>query len=241
MSGTAHDRQVSGPEDERIGRLLLAIRRRSDLRQRDLARAAGVPREDIIRIEAGFAGCIRLDRLRRVFDAAGGRTRLGVWWDGAAADRLLDERHAAIVERTLRVFERRGWAAAPEVSFSEFGERGSVDVLAGLRSALAVAICEVKTDFGSLEETNRVLDMKERLAPVIAERRLGWRPRIVGRILIVPATSSIRRVIAAHDRTMGSLYPARSREVRAWLHAPAAPLRGIWFVSEVAIRDPVGA
>lgn len=228
---------MPSPDDERTGKLLAAIRRRSRLRQVDLAETARVPREDVIRVEAGQVGSVSLDRTRRIFEAAGGRGRLNVWWNGAAADRLLDERHAALVERALGVFRRRGWITAPEVSFSEFGERGSIDVLEVLERHRAAAVCEVKTEFGSLEETNRVLDAKERLAPVIARRQFGWRPTVVGRILIVPATSSIRHIVAAHEETMRSLYPARSRAVRAWLRAPTAPLRGIWFLSEVSVGD----
>ncbi len=119
-----------------------------------------------------------------------------------------------------------------EVSFAEYGERGSIDILGANRAALAVAVCEVKSVLGSLEETNRVLDVKERLAPAIALKRLGWRPKVVARILILPRDSTIQRVIAAHPNTMGRLYPARAREIRAWLRDPSKPIRGIWFVSD---------
>jgi hypothetical protein len=34
-----------------------------------------------------------------MFDAVGGRAKLTAYWNGAAADWLLDERHAALVER----------------------------------------------------------------------------------------------------------------------------------------------
>jgi len=229
---------MSRSDDERLGRLLRFIRQRERLTQRALAERAAVPREDVIAMEAGAIGRLPFDRARRMFEVVGARLRAVAWWNGAAADRILDERHAALVERALAVFRRRGWVTAPEVSFSEFGERGSIDVLGAMERLRAVAVCEIKTEFGSLEETNRVLDMKERLAPVIAQRQFGWRPRFVGRILVVPATPSIRRVVAAHELTMRSVYPARSREVRAWLRAPTAPLRGIWFLSEVALGDP---
>lgn len=237
IAGT-HDASVPTSDDERIGRLLVAIRQRSGLRQRDVATLAQVPRDDVIRLEAGAAGLVLLDRTRRIFAAAGGRAHLSVWWNGAAADRILDERHAAIVERVLAVLRRRGWTTAVEVSFSEYGERGSIDVLAAKERQLAVAVCEIKSDVGSLEETNRLLDVKARLAPVIAQKRFAWRPRVVGRILIVPGTSSIRRIVAAHGLTMASAYPAGSREVRAWLRAPIAPIRALWFLSEVGASNP---
>jgi len=203
-----------------------------------VALRAGVPRGDVMLIEAGLVGAVALDRTRQIFDAVEGRARLATFWNGAVADRLLDEAHARVVERALSVFQARGWKTAVEVSYSEFGERGSIDILAGHGPARAIAVSEVKSEFGSLEETNRVLDAKERLGPRIAERTFGFRPRTVGRLLILPDRSTLRRVVDAHARTMGSVYPARGREVRRWLRDPEEPLRGIWFLSEGAIRDP---
>jgi hypothetical protein len=223
-------------EDERLGHLLRAIRRRAGQRQKDLAADARVPRRDLVLIGAGEAGKVRLERVRRVFAEAGGRARLTVWWNGAAADRLLDGRHAALVERALGVLESRGWKTQVEVTFSEFGERGSIDILAGHTKERAVAVCEVKTVVGSLEETNRILDVKERLGPRVAVVRLGWAPRVTGRILIVPDESTMRRIVARHAMAMASAYPARSREVRAWLRKPDRPLRGMWFLSDGRMR-----
>jgi len=119
-----------------------------------------------------------------------------------------------------------------EVSYSEFGERGSIDVFAGLPPRRAVVVLEVKSDIGSLEEMNRILDVKERLAPKLAVAQFGWRPEFVGRILVLPEDLTLRRLLHKHAQTMRTIYPATSREVRAWLRNPASRLRGIWFLSE---------
>lgn len=224
-------------DDERLATLLRAIRRRSSITQANLAHEARVPRYEVLRVEGGRAGLVRLDRLRRIFLAAGARARLSVWWHGAAADRLIDARHAALVERTVAVLQRQRWQTAVEVSFSEFGERGSVDILAGRPTERVAAVIEVKSTIGSLEETNRMLDVKERLAPGLARARFGWRPDVVARILVVPDDSTVRRLVARHGLTMASVYPARSREVRAWLRHPTGPLHGLWFQSEGS--DPI--
>ena len=100
---------------------------------------------------------------------------------------------------------------------------------------------EIRTAFGSLEETNRLLDVKVRLVPGLVEERFGWRPRTVSRVLIVPADDTLRRVVARHSATMDAAYPARSREVRAWIHRPSGTLRGLWFLSEAANSDSVSA
>jgi hypothetical protein len=219
-------------DDERLGQLVRLLRQRSGRTQVGLAAAASVPLRDLKRVEDGLAAEVKLGRLRALMTACDGRGRFVPWWQGALADRLLDERHARIVERIVAVLVARGWAVDVELSFSEFGERGSIDIFASRRESAAVAVCEVKSVLGSLEETNRVLDAKERLAQTIAFKRLGWRPRVIGRLLIVPGDSTVRRIIAAHESTMRAVYPARTRDVRAWLRQPERSLRGIWFVSD---------
>lgn len=194
-----------------------------------------------MRIEGGRAAEVRLDRTRRVFAAVGGRARLTVWWNGAAADRLLDERHAALVDRALQLYVRRGWQTAVEVTYSKWGERGSIDLLAGHRDTRSTVVNEIKTSIGSLEETNRLLDVKVRLASALVAERFGWRPLTVSRILVVPADDTLRRLVARHAATMDTAYPARGRDVRAWIRRPSGTLRGIWFLSEVADSDSISA
>lgn len=220
------------PEDERLGRLIRLIRGRVGQTQIELAAAAHVPLRDLKRVEAGRAGEVRLDRLRAVFAAVDGRARLVPMWNGAAADRLLDERHAALTEGSVAVFRSRAWEPHVELTFSGFGERGSIDIFAAHERFQAVAVCEVKSVIGSLEEMNRTLDVKVRLAPTIAFKRFGWRPRIVGRILILPRDSTVRRIVKTHGATMQSIYPHGGREIRAWLRSPNFPLSAIWFVSD---------
>ncbi len=219
-------------DDERLAELVRAIRRELGQTQVQLAVSAGIPLNDVKRIEAGVAGSVRLARIRKAFEAVDGRLYLSPWWRGAAADRLLDERHAELVERLVALLRERGWIVEVEVSFNEWGERGSIDVLAWHPTKRAVAVCEVKTAFGSLEETNRILDVKVRVAPALIERRVGWRPAVVGRILVVPGSSTIRRTIAKHAATMAAKYPVRSLEVRAWLREPSTDLSGIYFLSD---------
>jgi transcriptional regulator with XRE-family HTH domain len=230
---------LTASEDARLGETLKAIRRRSALTQVAVAEMAGVPVRDVIAIEAGRGGEARLDRIRSIFETLDGRTRLAVWWHGAAADRILDDRHAGLVEAALRVLRKRGWETAAEVTFSQYGERGSIDILAGFMATHAIAVGEVKGSVGSIEEMNRTLDMKERLAPALARERFGWYPLIVGRLLIFPEDRTTRRVIERHAVTMATVYPARGREVRAWLHQPDRPLRGVWFLSDLRNTQPV--
>ncbi len=49
----------------------------------------------------------------------------------------------------------------------------------------------------------------------------------------------MRRVIEKHHETMAAVYPARSREFRAWLKQPSGRIAAIWFLSEVAVSDRI--
>ena len=172
VSSGAHPEYV-GPDDERPAQVVRLLRRRQGLSQRDLSRLAGVPRVDVIDIEAGRAGDIAVSRIRRAAEALGGRARLNVWYNGAAADRLFYERHAAIGEHALAfIVAVGGWTPLSEVTFARYGERGSLDLLAAHPSSGAVLIGEVKSAIGSLEALNRTFDAKYRLAAKIAEQTL---------------------------------------------------------------------
>jgi len=58
---------------QRIGASLRALRHRARLRQEDVARAAGVSRTTVARIEAGDVSGITVGTLTAVFEAVGAR------------------------------------------------------------------------------------------------------------------------------------------------------------------------
>ncbi len=220
------------PDDRRLADASRVLRRTQGLRQIDVAAVTRRSRRLVLSLEAGQAGTLRLDDLRDHFTRLGARVRVTVWWNGAALDHLLDERHAELVETSIAVLRANAWRTEAEVTFSEYGERGSIDVLGGHEATRSVFVGEVKTAWGSMEETNRRLDVKVRLAPKLAMERFGWRPKAVARVLILPADRSLRRVAHRHALTLESVYPARSRAVRNWIRRPAGPLRGMWFLSD---------
>jgi hypothetical protein len=131
-----------------------------------------------------------------------------------------------------------GWQVRAEVTFSSFGDRGSIDVFGWNEAERAVLICEIKSEATAVEGTARPLDVKRRLAAEICERELGWRPRVVGVVLVLPENAQTRRRVATHAATFASILPDRFPDVRAWLRMPARALRAIWFLS---LSDQVAA
>jgi hypothetical protein len=217
-------------DDDRLANASRALRRHKCLTQHALVgpgRSRHIPRL----IEDGRAEELRLRDIREHFTQLGATVRVNVWYEGALLDRLIDSEHADVVETAVREVRGLGWPRVEtEVSFNVWGERGSIDFLGVDEARGAVLIGEAKSAWGSVEETLRRLDVKVRLAPRVATDRYGWKPRSVGAVLVLPESGSSRRVAQRYATTMLVAFPARNRDVRKWLRAPAGPLRGLWFV-----------
>jgi transcriptional regulator with XRE-family HTH domain len=213
-----------------VGRVIRALRRRRGWRQLDLANRSGVSQRHISTIERGHLDGSSLRTIRKLGAALEVRVELTPSWRGAELDRLLDAEHARLVAATARRLEAVGWLIRLEVTYSEYGERGSIDVL-GLRPGeRACLVVEVKSTIASAEATGRKLDEKARLAPGIVLRREGWRPEVVGRVLVVPETSSLRRLMTGSS-ALAHMLPIDAAAVRAWLRRPIGTDAATWFLS----------
>jgi transcriptional regulator with XRE-family HTH domain len=198
-------------DDIRVGRICRELRRRLKWRQSDLAERAGVAQDYVSRLERRMLRGMQYHTLQRVFGAMGARFDGIVAWRGADLDRLLDARSAALVEQAAAVYRDHGWEPIPEVTFQHYADRGSIELFALNVARRAASINEMKTDIPSVEETLRRHDIKVRLAARIVEDRTGWRPAVVGRILVLPEDSRLRRIVAAHPTTFAANYPRASR------------------------------
>ena len=87
-------------------------------------------------------------------------------------------------------------------------------------------VIEVKTELTSVEETLRRHDAKVRLAAGVVEERFGWRPRRLGRLLILPDASTPRRHVRRHDAVLHAAYPTRGARLRTWLRSRMGPSPG---------------
>jgi transcriptional regulator with XRE-family HTH domain len=224
-------------DDVGVGRTLRALRLRAKLSQAAAAHRAGISQPTWSRIERGHVTDVTLGVIRRAFGAVDARLDLNPTWRGGAVDRLRDERHSAVVAAVVKMLESLGWQTAVEVTYSEFGERGSIDVLAvhpGLRLALVV---EVKTEIASQEQMVRRIDEKARLAPKIVYDRYGWRPIAVSRMLVIEATMTNRRRVTALAPILDGAFPLRSDQARAWLRSPIGLCSGLIFVSPTRPRN----
>ena len=177
-----------------------------------------------------------LDVLLRIATVLGARLSVRVYWQGEALDRLRDGRHAALVERSLRLLAEDGWLTKAEVTFSEFGERGSIDILAFHPATSALLVVEVKSVVPDLQAMLSSLDRKWRLGRAIA-RVTGWQATTVSRLLILPDHRTARRRVATHVATFDAALPLRTMAVRRWVRNPGRPIAGILFLPDVAHDD----
>jgi hypothetical protein len=131
---------------------------------------------------------------------------------GGEFGRVVNARHAALAEAVASWVARKpGWKVATEVSFSIYGDRGVVDLLAWHDATGSLVVIELKTAIVDVNELLGTLDRKRRLAARIASTR-GWTARSVSTWLIVGDSRTNRRSVAGH-RTIfesGLLLDARS-------------------------------
>jgi transcriptional regulator with XRE-family HTH domain len=225
----------------RLGRAHRAIRIHLGRRQADVAAGAGVSQQLVSDFERGRGGSMTLDGVDRLFRALGARAVVSVAWRGGDLDRLLDEGHAAIEGFLSGRLRADGWEVLTEVTFSVYGERGSIDVLAWHAATRTLLVVEVKTEITSAEEMLRRHDVKVRLAPGICRERFGVAPAVVARLLVLADTSRNRRHVTRLASLLDGVYPTRGAALREWLTRPAGVLGGLLFADTVGAGTNKGA
>lgn len=171
------------------------LRIRRGWRLLDVAQRCGLSTATIGRTELGSIGSVRV--LRAHASALDVRAEWRLVGRGADLARVLDEEHAAMVEALAAAFIRDRWRVEAEASYSEFGERGRIDLLACHPDERLLSVVEVKTELADLQDLLGGLSVKARLAPGVG-RRLGWGASRVLTVLAVAATARNRSIVGAH-------------------------------------------
>ena len=215
--------------DAQVGSVIRMVRIRRGFSQAQVAALCGVSRSVVSAIERGALEATSFRLVRAVASALGISLSLEPRWRGAQLAELLDERHAALVRAVVVNLSAAGWRANPEHTFNEWGERGSIDVLAWHPACRALLSVEVKTKLPDLQDLLSTMDRKRRLSPTLA-REMNWSPLVVGSVLVVPDETWARNAIARFGPVFAAALPARTLVVRGWLRKPDRDLRGIWFL-----------
>lgn len=236
------DRHHGDVDDQRVGASFRAARIRRLLRQEDLGISAKVSRGSISRVERGHLDTLSLRTLRAIAATLDIRLEMQPRWRGGDLDRMLNQRHSALHESVAQAFGRDfpAWALAPEVSFSIWGERGLIDLLAWHPGARALVVIELKTEIADANELVGTVDRKRRLARQIARDR-DLDPATVSVWVIVSGSRTNRRRIAAHAAMFRTAFPADGRSIKAWLGHPERPISALsTWLSESSAPHPGG-
>lgn len=215
----------------RFGLGLRALRLRRRLTQAQLAARAGVSRTVVWRIERGQADRVTVQTLERVAGALGARIDLRLLWQGEGLDRLLDARHAGLVECVVELLHGHGWEATSEASFNIRGERGAIDVLGFHPQTGSLLVVEVKSVVPDIQAMLGGLDRKGRLGRDVSRDR-EWHVTSVTRLLVLPNDRTARRRVESHAATIRSTLPAGNVEIRRWLRSPVGTMHGVLFVTD---------
>lgn len=223
---------------ERLGRTARAIRIRQRLTQSALGVRAGVSRKSVSMLECGRAGELRLATVQAILGALGARMDLRILWNGPDLDRMLDAGHAALAASVKRRLERWGWVVRIEVSYSRYGERGRIDLLAWHPRSRALLVVELKTVLVDVQSLLGTLDAKARLGRHIAGQ-VGWEVQGVIPAIVFAESPTTRRRLDAFD-TLFDRFERRGRACISWLRRPTdVPTGVLWFVSAPAVAGSV--
>lgn len=206
------------------------LRVRHRLTQAALALRAGVSRRAVATLEGGGAGRLPLDSIAAILATVGARADIRVLWNGPELDRLLDGAHSAVAAQVKTRLEKWGWVVRVEVSYSRYGERGRIDLLAYHLATGLLLVVEVKTDLVDVQNLLGTLDVKARLATHVAPS-FGWRVRTVVPAVVFIEDRAIRDRLAALE-TLFDRYELRGRTALTWLRNPSPGPGGIlWFTA----------
>lgn len=222
--------QTAAVDDIRLGSVIRTLRYRRGWTQARLAAAARLSPAAISRLEHGRLEATTLLVLRRVFSALDARIDLVPRWRGGDLDRLVDARHAGMVETLVRrLSSPPDWIVHPEVTFSIYGERGSIDIIAWHPGRRALLIIEVKSAIGDVGGLVRQVDRYRRLARHIARER-DWSPAFVGVWVVVADGRTARRRFAEHKTTLRRAFPEDGHAMERWLHEPGRDVSSLSFL-----------
>lgn len=223
------------------GKILRVVRRSRGWTQFDLAARAGVSQQTVSQLERGNADAATLHLVKQVVAPLGITVDLVFRWKGPELDRLLDARHARTVNQVVARLGTQ-WQTVVEFTFNDYGDRGSVDILAWHSVSRVLLLIEVKSELDGLESVLRSMDLKLRVVPKLVARERGWRAVAHGSLLVLPDEVTARRAVERSRPVFDIALPARTVAVRRWLREPFGPIRGIWFLADTpgrrVIRNP---
>jgi transcriptional regulator with XRE-family HTH domain len=206
---------------QRCGATFRAVRIKRGWRQIDVAARAHLDRSVVSAIERGHLEHVSIGTLLRIARVLEIQVTWSTRWKAGDLDRLIAGRHARLHEAVASWFDSTlpDWILAPEVSFSIYGERGVIDILAWHPGFRALLVIELKTDVVDVNQLMGSMDQRRRLAWQIARDR-GWEPVTVSTWVLIAGSRTNRARLAAHRTVLRNAFPVDGRVIAGWLRRP---------------------
>jgi hypothetical protein len=118
-----------------------------------------------------------------------------------------------------------------EVTFSIWGERGIIDLLAWHPASRTLLVVEIKTEIVEAGRLVAQVDRYRRLASEIAAGR-EWNPLQVATLVVVADTRTNRRRLADHRGVLRAAFPDDGRGIRGWLRSPGRTISALTFLPD---------
>lgn len=192
------------------------MRRRKGWSQARLASQLGISQSELSRRERGSLENCSVAEVEQWGAALGAHVSVDVRVDGQRP--LMDARHARLQSWIAGLLAQHGWTVLVEHSFNHYGDRGRIDVFAYHPIEHVLAIIEVKTRIDDVGDVLGRLDVKRRVAPMLA-REQAWPATAVVPMLLILEQRTNRRRIEDHATVFAGL-PTRGRAAAAWLRQP---------------------
>jgi hypothetical protein len=161
----------------------------------------------VSRAERGRLAELRVVVIRAIGAVLEIRLPFAPGWHGGDLDRVLGERHGLMHERLAAMFVALpDWVCSSEVTFSVYGERGSIDLPGWHQGRRALLVVELETEITDPAALVAQVDRYRRLAPGIAQER-GWDPASVSVWVVVADSSMNRRRLARFRSLLRNRFP----------------------------------
>jgi hypothetical protein len=196
-------------------------------------------------LERGHLDRMNLAMLRRCLAVLEIRLDLVPSWRGTDLSRLRDSTHADLQAAWKRRLERWGWQVWAEYSFNHYGDRGRIDLLAWHPRLRALLIVEIKSEIDDVQALLGGMDVKCRVAPIVA-RRLGIGAVAAVIPFLVVADGSTARDRLRRLAPLFSRFDMRGRAGVSWLRRPDNVPSGLLALTDLRFATgssvkPVGA
>jgi transcriptional regulator with XRE-family HTH domain len=218
-------------DDFRLGLAVRARRHQRGWRLVDLAAAAGIGATTCSMLERGQASKLTVHTARAIAAAVDLPLGWDIGWQRRDIDRLLDADHAVLCAAWSTRLRAVGWEVRAEVSFNHYGDRGRIDLLAWRRDRRVVLVIEMKTVIRDVQDLLGALDVKARIAPLVA-REIGWDPLRVVRAVFIAEGSSARRQVERFA-SLFDPFAVRGHAAVRWLREPSTPASGLLLFTKL--------